>query len=234
MSAHLASVTDRFSPALHGFAAAGDWNRPQPRAAWDRELPQAGVLRHFRQDQEICGDGGKADYFFKVVSGTVRTCKFLDDGRRHVEAFHTAGDVFGYELGEDYSHSAEAVSDCTVLSFHRRSCDSVSDANRPLQSQIFAAVMESLKRAQRHNMLLGCKTAIEKVAAFLLDWAGPAGAARCVDLTMTRQDMGDYLGLTIETVSRMLSQLERQGLIELESPRHIKLKNAAALAELKI
>ncbi len=190
--------------------------------------PIAGSILHFSQDQEIYGDGDNAEHFYKVVSGTVRSCKFLDDGRRHIESFHVAGDIFGFEDAVRYSVNAEAVNDCTLASYRKTQ---VVDDNH-LRSQVFSSVMRDLARAHHHTMLLGCKSAREKMAGFLIEWAAIEPGCRAVNLVMSRQDIADYLGLTIETVSRMMSLLEHQGYISRSGPRHVELKNRAALRAL--
>jgi len=202
------------------------------KAGRDRGLPIAGTVQNFCQDQEIYGDGDDAELYFKVVSGVVRTCKFLDDGRRQIEAFHAAGDLFGFEIGSEYSMSAEAVCDCAVIAYRRRSFDAQTTGDERIWSQMFTSMMRNLARAQGHTLLLGRRTAVEKVAAFLIEWVGRTSSGKLVSLPMTRQDIADYLGLTIETVSRMLSQLERQKLIELTSARQIRLTDPMALREL--
>jgi CRP/FNR family nitrogen fixation transcriptional regulator len=189
----------------------------------------AGALLHFDQDREIYCEGDEAGTFFKVVSGVARTCKFLSDGRRQIDAFHVTGDVFGVEAGPSYSLSAEAACDCTVTSYRRRGIDASAFHDAGLSRQLFAYAMQSLARAQDHALLLGRKSAVEKVAAFLLDWAKNSPSGQDVTLAITRQDVADYLGLTIETVSRTLSHLERQALIALSSPRQIRLRDLAAL-----
>jgi CRP/FNR family nitrogen fixation transcriptional regulator len=196
--------------------------------AEDITRPAAGVL-HFAQDREIYCEGDEAGSFYKVTSGVVRTCKFLSDGRRQIDAFHVAGNVFGVEAGAAYSLSAEAASDCTVTSYRRRGIDPSAFSDASLSQHLFAYAMQSLARAQDHALLLGRKSAVEKVTAFLLDWAKHSPSGQDVALAMTRQDIADYLGLTIETVSRNLSALERQGLIALVSPRQIRLRDMAAL-----
>ncbi len=210
------------------------WLETPDDGAEDREteLPLAGTVAHFAQDQELYGEGDTADMFYKIVSGVVRTCKFLADGRRQIDCFHVAGDIFGVEAGREYGFSAEAVSDCTVICYRRRGLDASALANAGLSRQLFSYAMRSLARAQDHALLLGRRSALEKVAAFLVEWAGQSPDAVVVLLAMTRQDMADYLGLTIETVSRTLSCLERDGMIEFSSARHIRLKNKAALREL--
>jgi CRP/FNR family nitrogen fixation transcriptional regulator len=204
------------------------------RTPWTMEtgLPSIGPVLHFAQDQEIYGEGDEAHALFKVVSGVVRTCKFLSDGRRLIDAFHVAGDVFGVEAGADYGFSSEAVCDCTVISYRRRGLEASALQDSGLSRELFSYAMRSLARAQVHALLLGRRSAIEKVAAFLVDWATHSADTGTVTLEMTRQDIADYLGLTIETVSRTLSQFEREGLIAFTTARRIRLANQTALRDL--
>ena len=202
---------------------------PLTRMPW----PDAGLL-HFTQDREIYGEGDEADVFFKLVSGVVRTCKFLSDGRRQIDAFYVAGDVFGVEFAAEYSFSAEAVCTCSVTPYQRRGLDTMRFNDASLSKQLFSYAMRGQARAQDHALVLGRRNATEKVAIFLVQWAQYSPGGRDVTLAMTRQDIADYLGLTIETVSRTLSQLERQALIELASPRQIRLLDPAALQSLNV
>jgi CRP/FNR family nitrogen fixation transcriptional regulator len=201
-------------------------------AGRDHALPAAGTVVHFRQDCEIYGEGDEAETFFKVVSGVVRTCKFLTDGRRQIDAFYVEGDIFGFEADGEHRLSAEAVSDCTLISYRRRNVDRSAASHDGLSRQLFSYAMHDLARAQDHSLLLGRKSAVEKVATFLIDWAARSPRRETVALAMTRQDIADYLGLTIETVSRTLSQLERDALIELPTARQIHFRNPAALRAL--
>ncbi|WP_284944712.1 helix-turn-helix domain-containing protein [Acidisoma cladoniae] len=190
----------------------------------DTDRPVTCTLQ-FNQDRGIYGEGDDAEFFYKVMSGVVRTCRFLSDGRRQIDAFHVAGDLFGFEAGTEYSLTAEAVTDCTVASFRRQSVDVSRD--------LFAYAMRGMLRAQEHALLLGRRSAVEKVAAFLLDCAARARDAAVIELEMTRQDIADYLGLTIETVSRTLSMLEKNKTIAIFSPRRIRLCDRHALELLK-
>jgi CRP/FNR family nitrogen fixation transcriptional regulator len=199
---------------------------------WEGALSTTGSVLHFTQDHEIYGEGDEAETFFKMVSGVVRTCKFLSDGRRQIDAFHVEGDIFGFEAGDEYRLSAEAVSDCTVISYRRRSVERLAANNDALSKQLFSYAMRNMARAQDHSLLLGRKSAVEKVVAFLMEWADRSSHIGAITLAMTRQDVADYLGLTIETVSRTLSQLERDSMIELCTARQIHFKNPAALRTL--
>lgn len=201
-----------------------------------------GATRTYAKDEEIYAEGDRACWYFKVVSGVVRTCKILSDGRRQIDAFHVAGDIFGIERGEEHRFSAEAVGPAIIVAYRRCSLETLATADGPLARQVVATALLNLERAQQHMILLGRKSAMEKVATFLLDMAERVQAdpakrdatkLDAVELPMTRSDIADYLGLTIETVSRTLTQLERDAVIALPSARrNITLRNKAALRRL--
>jgi len=195
-------------------------------------LRALGPVLNFAQNRDIYEEGDEADIFYKVVSGVVRTCKFLGDGRRQIDAFHIAGDLFGLEMRHSHSLCAEAVSGCTVISYRRRGIEALAANDEVLSRQLFLYAMRNLARAQEHSLLLGRGSAVEKVAAFLIEVSEPMPDAKVISLAMTRQDIGDYLGLTVETVSRTFSQLEREAFIELPSARQIWVKDRDALRRL--
>jgi CRP/FNR family nitrogen fixation transcriptional regulator len=208
------------------------------RTAWmagqnaGEPLRTAGTVVQVAEGCEVFAEGEEPDVFFKVVSGVVRVCKFLSDGRRQIEAFHVAGEVFGFELGNERILTAEAVSDCTLVSYRRRSVETLAQKDESISRQLFQYAMQNLAHAQGHSLLLGRRGAAEKVASFLLGQAAHSADKRVVNLAMTRQDIADYLGLTIETVSRSFSQFERDGVIGLANTREVRLKNIAALEDL--
>jgi CRP/FNR family nitrogen fixation transcriptional regulator len=207
------------------------------RTAWmasqDNEpLRTAGTVINVAESREIFAEGDETDVFYKVISGVVRVCKFLSDGRRQIEAFHVAGDVFGFEMGNERILSAEAVSDCTLLSYRRRSVETLAQKDENITRQLFQFAMQNLAHAQGHSLLLGRRGAAEKMASFLLGQAERSADKRTINLAMTRQDIADYLGLTIETVSRSLSQFEREGVIALTNIREVCLKNIETLEDL--
>jgi CRP/FNR family nitrogen fixation transcriptional regulator len=208
------------------------------RTSWMRSLeaPEpmraAGTVVHFREGCEIFAEGDDTEVFFKVASGVVRVCKFLSDGRRQIEAFHVAGEVFGFELGSERLLSAEAVSECTLISYRRHRVEMLAQKDETVTRQLLQYAMQSLAQAQGHSLLLGRRGAAEKVATFLLSWANNFADRRVINLAMTRQDIADYLSLTIETVSRTLSQFERDGVIALPNTRQVFLKNVEALCDL--
>lgn len=187
---------------------------------------------HFTADEEIYAEGDEALSFYKVVRGVARTCKFLGDGRRQIDAFHVAGDVFGFEAGLQHKLSAEAVSDCSVVSYRRHGFEQMVLNENGTAKELFSYAMHCLERARGHALLLGRGSALQKLAAFLLEMTQRKPADEMIELVMTRQDIADYLGLTIETVSRTFSQLERDGIIALTTSRRICLTNRAALRRL--
>src|SRR5262249_35227361 len=143
-----------------------------------------------------------------------------------------AGEVFGLELGGDRRLSAEAVSDCTLICYRRRSIEALAAKDETVIRQMLHYAMQNLAQAQNHSLLLGRRGAAEKVAAFRLGWAGRAKRDGVIHPAMTRQDIADYLGLTIETVSRSLSQFERDGVIALSNARHVRILDGEALEDL--
>lgn len=201
-------------------------------AAEAEPLRALGRVIQVADGREIFAEGGDTDFFYKVASGVVRVCKLLHDGRRQIESFHVAGDVFGLELGAARSLSAEAVNACTLIAYRRQDVENLAQRDRGVCQHLFRLAMQSLAEAQNHALLLGRRGAAEKVAAFLLDWSRHFGKSRLIPLAMTRQDIADYLGLTIETVSRSLSQLERTGVIALPGLREVRLNDIAALEDL--
>lgn len=204
----------------------------EPHAALRSEARAMGSARSHRKDEEVYGEGDKASWYFRVVSGVVRTCKILSDGRRQIDAFHVAGDIFGIERGETYRCSAEAVGEATVIAYRRCSLETLAACDGALARQVVATTLLSLERAQDHMILLGRKSAAEKVATFLLAMAERVHED-AIELPMSRSDIADYLGLTIETVSRTLTQLERDAVIALPTARRtIVLRNKGALRRL--
>jgi CRP/FNR family nitrogen fixation transcriptional regulator len=198
--------------------------------------PRLGTTRVLRKDEEVFAEGDRAAFFYRVDSGAVRTYKLLSDGRRQIDAFHLAGDIFGIESGDEHRFHAEALGNATVTCFRRCSLETLASGDDAFARQVVSAMMRSLERAQSHMLLLGRKTAMEKIAAFLLDLSGRIlddDETGQVDLPMSRIDIADHLGLTIETVSRSLTQLERQGVIGLPAHRRsIVIRDEATLRRL--
>ena len=187
-----------------------------------------GVTRRFGRDQQVLREGEGAAQVYRVVSGAVRLLRILADGRRQIEEFYLPGDVFGVELGAVRQATAEAVGE-TVLVVARRA----TVAADPVQAgRLWDHALGELARCRGHVLTLGRRSAAERLATFLVELAERLETVGGVDLPMSRQDMADYLGLTIETVSRTLTQLQAEGVIALRGCRHIRFARPAALAEL--
>lgn len=192
-------------------------------------LFRMGVTMTFAKDEEIYGQDEDADLIYRVLEGAVRTTRVMADGRRQIGDFYLAGDTFGLEAGPRHRFAAEAVRDSVILVIK---ASALRSAGGEAERIGWEATRRELERAQEHVILLGRKTACERVASFLKDLADKSGAARVVDLPMGRQDIADYLGLTIETVSRMLSQLQSGRIVSFCATRRFRIVNPEGLARL--
>jgi CRP-like cAMP-binding protein len=194
----------------------------------DEIMRLMGAVMSYPRNAEIFGDSEPADLIYKVVSGNVRTYKILSDGRRQIGGFYLPGDIFGLQFGDDHTLSAEAISDTKVLVVKRSAFNALAGRNRSIAQEIFALTGRELRAMQKRVLLL-VKSAQERVASFLLEMTERTPASNAVELPMTRQDIADYLGLTIETVSRTLTALETSAAIALPTSRRVVLRNRAAL-----
>ena len=190
-----------------------------------------GAPMPFARNAEIYGENEPAEYLYKVISGTVRTYKVLNDGRRQIGAFYLPGDMFGLEVGDEHTFSAEAIVDCKVLVIKRSALVALAGRDNGVARQLWTMTAGELQRVQDHILLL-IKTAQERVAGFLLEMSARVPVGNEIELPMSRQDIADYLGLTIETVSRTLTQLENSGAIAVPTSRRIVLRNRGALSRL--
>jgi CRP-like cAMP-binding protein len=189
-----------------------------------------GARMSFAKDVEIYGENEPADYVYKVLTGTVRVYKILQDGRRQIEAFYFPGDVFGLELGSHHASSAEAISNTSIALVRRSTLLAAAAKDSDVSNRLWTHTAHELEQARRHAMLL-VKTAQERVASFLIDISNRL-SGDAVELPMSRQDIADYLGLTIETVSRTLTQFQQTSAIELATSRRMILRNRQALINL--
>jgi CRP/FNR family transcriptional regulator, nitrogen fixation regulation protein len=207
---------------------------PRPFAASQGLVGQMefmGAPMSFSRNTEIYGENEPADYLYKVVSGWVRTYKIFDDGRRQIGGFYFAGEVFGLEVGEVHQFSAEAIDHCVVLLVKRSALVALAERNGDTARQLWLFTAGELQRVRAHMLLL-IKSAEERVACFLLEMAERLSTTEAVELPMSRQDIADCLGLTIETVSRTLTHLEAKAAIALPTSRRVVLRNRKALIRL--
>ena len=191
----------------------------------------AGIPIAYHRNAEIYGEGEAADYVYRVISGAARTYKVLNDGRRQINAFYMPGDFFGLELGDEHTWSAEAIVASNILMVKRSLVLNASERDGEVARQLWSMTAGELNGARNHSLLL-IKSAQERVAAFLLEMSRRLAGSDSVELPMGRQDIADYLGLTIETVSRTLTHLEAKAAIALPTSRRIVLRNRSALIRL--
>ena len=216
----------RASPASRG---DGDKTAPVTRDEL-KALDQIGSHIHIVQNQTIFSQGEPVNHAYKIVSGVVRLCKHLPDGRRQIAQFLFPGDYFSFITIGDHGFSAEAVVDLTLLSFPQKHVERLCQENPNLRVRLFELLSQRVHDIQNHLTMIGRQTAKERVAAFLLllaDRMSSDGAL--VNVPMNRQDIADYLSLTMETVSRTLSRLKATRIISVPNLHQLELRNSAAL-----
>jgi CRP/FNR family nitrogen fixation transcriptional regulator len=180
-------------------------------------LEQFGSTVAIQREQEIYGQGDTADYCWRILSGCVRTVKLMEDGRRQVAAFLFHGDLLGLDDLGTHDFAAEAVTDVTLRRYPRRMVEALADSHAALARRLRAIALTSLRDAHESMVTLGRKTAVEKIASFVLDMTkvAPVPGNRLTDVPMSRTDVADHLGLTVETVCRILAHLKREGVVTL-------------------
>jgi CRP/FNR family nitrogen fixation transcriptional regulator len=190
----------------------------------------------YKKGAEIFGEKEPADYVYQVASGAVRSYKLLSDGRRQIGAFHLVGDIFGLEIGTEHRFTAEAIVNTTVRLLKRRSLELVAENDAKVARNLLSMTTTNLRHAEDHMLLLGRKTSLERVAAFLIEMDRRSTAAGVLALPMCRRDIADYLGLTLETVSRALSRLHDDGILGFlgNNQRQIVLLDREKLASLDL
>lgn len=192
--------------------------------------------RHVAAGETFLTEGDPATHFFAVVAGSVKVFKLLPDGRRQVTGFLFQGGFLGLAFNDAYTYSAVALTDTTVCRMPRRQFESLIEAYPAMERRLLSMASNELAAAQEQMVLLGRKTAQERVASFLLgmirrqEHLGRDGKA--IRLTMTRADIADYLGLTTETVSRTFTGLRAAGYIELDGTTLVRVLDRPALQQI--
>jgi CRP/FNR family transcriptional regulator, nitrogen fixation regulation protein len=204
---------------------------PCPTRGGFGAMEAMGSRMSFGPNEEIFGECEPAEYVYKVIKGAVRTYKILCDGRRQIGGFYLPGDIFGLEIGSEHQFSAEAIKDVTVLVLRRSAIVSLAERDCDTARELWSFTGRELNRVQEHLLLL-VKSAHQRVASFLLEMSTRLAATDAIELPMSRQDIADYLGLTIETVSRTMTQLVAEQAIGLPNSRRIVLRNSGALRQL--
>ncbi|WFU51312.1 helix-turn-helix domain-containing protein [Sinorhizobium terangae] len=173
-------------------------------------------MSSFVDGQSIYSPGERIGQAYRVEFGAVRVYRVLANGRRQILAFHFGGNWFGLQNGDRHRSTAEAIGVTGI-----RSISLQKDAH--IWQGLLPAVLENFSSAQEHQLVIGRQSAVERVAAFLLEMSERAGNSQRFELFMPRVDVADYLGLTIETVSRSLTKLKNKGVIKLHGPRGIEI-----------
>lgn len=174
-------------------------------------------VERFQPGETVFFEGDPARHVFEVTDGVVRLCKILVDGRRVITGFLFAGDIVGVSQKQRFNCGAEAVTPVKIRRIQRRSLDEAVASSPTFRPQVFARMCDEMAAVQEQMVLLSCKTAEERVCTFvaaLMKRQRIAGESPVlIELPMTRQDIADYLGMTIETVSRNLTKLAKKGIL---------------------
>ncbi len=187
----------------------------------------------FEGGQEEAGEGDPTENFYLVMRGMFRAVKFTRDGRRQVFAFYMPGDICGLEPEESHKLTIEAVDSAAMAILPRSACRIRMNDDPRLNAALFDGATRALTLSIDHMMMIGRSSAEERLAWFLtMLSARSAPNARVLDLAMQRQDIADYLGLTIETVSRTFTLFRDRGFLELPRKRRVEILRPEALARL--
>ena len=194
-----------------------------PREEFE-ERPALPALLKLEKDTPIYHEGDRAGSWYEVVSGIVRTCRYLANGQRHLTAFYYADDVFGLD-GGNYRESAETVTDVLVRRHVTRPTSHDGDQASSNRDDVLE---KALEKARQSIFLFGHKTAANRVAAFILAVGERTDAPR-LELLMSRSDIADHLNLTLHTVSRTICDFARRKLITLNGPQHVRIVDTEGL-----
>lgn len=199
-----------------------------------RALHGYSTRHHYRRGETIFAEGEPANWVYKIIVGTVRLCRYTTSGRRHIADFLLAGDLLGFLERADQPMTAEAVEDVTLISYPRSCVDRLAASNPEIRTRVLCHLSENLMEAQNHLFVLGCQTAKERLASFLMRLADRIDLTpgETLDLPMGRQDIADHLGMTVETVCRTISMLKNEGAVSVPSSHELVLKDMVALRSL--
>jgi CRP/FNR family transcriptional regulator len=186
-------------------------------------------------------EGSEANYFYDLTQGDVRVYKSLADGRRQITGFMGVGHFLGLAIDGKYAFSAEAMNDVQLCRFNRPALQGVFAEFPAIERKLLDVATHEMVVAQEQMLLLGRKTAVERVASFLISWAARLELTNAADmantpftmaLPMNRTDLADYLGLTIETISRSFAKMKRDGLIDFSHSHEVTLKKPQRVSDI--
>jgi len=216
-------------------AITGDYRHAlEARAHPLKSLDTLAMIRPCHRSQEICSQDGPAEYVYYVVFGAARRCVLRADGRRQIVDLLLPGNFFGFTGGDAYDSSVEAVSEGTLVArYPRRRVEALADADPELARELRQVALDALSRSRAQLLILGRVTAVEKVGSFILEMAARLsdGNTDRVVLPLSRYDIADYLAVSVETVSRSLTDLRNRGVIALSGTRTIRIVDRDALEE---
>lgn len=200
----------------------------------EEALRRVGSKIRYARGETIFNEGDPAEFAYKVLSGLVRLCKHLSDGRRQIAQFLLPGDYFSFMELAEHSFTAEAVSDLALVCYPQRQFERVIEGRPNLRRRFAALLSKRIHDSQNHLVILGRQNAKEKLASFLVMLVERHGEAAglLIDVQMSRQDIADYLGLTIETVCRVLSDMKRNRLIDIPNLHQLTIRNRDALEDI--
>ena len=199
-----------------------------------QKISNFGARQQFERNETIFNQDDTAENVYRILSGTVRLCRYMPDGRRYIVDFLMPGDLMGFVESPDQPVSAEAVTEVTLIAYPRVCFDRMAQESAAVRSQLLCHISSNLLPAHQHLFVLGCQKAKERVASFLLRLADRMDVIESerLDISMSRQDIADHLGLTIETISRMLASLRSDGSILVPNAHQIILRDVHALRAL--
>jgi CRP/FNR family transcriptional regulator, nitrogen fixation regulation protein len=237
MLTHSAPAKNAFYPSTLrnlSLESSGAAKKDLDDESLDRLMHFVGVVTYHPRRTEVVHEDEAADRLYKVISGAVCTYKILSDGRRQIGGFYLPGDLFGLACSEGHTLAAETITNVKLLVISKSALTALAKRSAAMISELLQITARELARAQDRVLLLSSKSAQERVVGFLLEMSKRGSSAgNTIELPMSRQDIADYLGLTIETVSRTLWALENYGAIEISTRRRIAFRNRSALMRLQ-
>lgn len=227
------------APSFNQFLAASSSSQAETGAPvtltdYLGRLSSFGARQQFNRNETIFNQDDTAENVYRILSGTVRLCRYMPDGRRYIVDFLMPGDLMGFVESPDQPVSAEAVTEVTLIAYPRACFDRMAQENAAVRTQLLCHISSNLLTAHQHLFVLGCQKAKERVASFLLRLADRMDVMEGdrLDISMSRQDIADHLGLTIETISRMIASLRTDGAILVPNAHQLILRDVEALRSL--
>jgi CRP/FNR family nitrogen fixation transcriptional regulator len=209
-------------------------SRDSSRSDLAQLLESLATMKRCHRGQEIYGQEDSAECWYSVVSGVLRRFAVRPDGRRQITDFLLPGDFFGFASGrQQHLFAVEALTKSVVACYPRRRTEMLAASNPPIAQLLRQKTFDAMGRLQAQLRILGRTRAPEKVGSFLLDMAGRCARAPSdtLVLPMSRYDIADYLALSVETVSRAMTDLQQRGAIALSGTRRVTIVDRRAFQE---